>query len=145
MPDRRWRRWRRGTALLCLAACGCGVMRELPRGDYARVPERHDVRIVTQDGRTYAFDRVEMGADSLTGYARKNVEGRFDEFATVRLGLDDVARMSVRSVDWYRTGVLGGVALAAVLAVVLTQANGSSGGTAPGPPRPPPSGPASRR
>ncbi len=138
------RRWRHGAALLCLAGCGCGVMRELPRGDYARVPERHDVRIVTQDGKNYAFDRVQMGADSLTGYARKNVQGRFDEFAAVRLGLDDVARMSVRSVDWYRTGVLGGVALAAVLAVVLTQ-NRSSGEPTSGPPRPPPSGPASRR
>ena len=139
------RRWRCGTALMCLAACGCAVMRDLPRGDYARVPERHDVRIVTRGGEGYTFDRVQLAADTLTGYVRKNVEGSFDEFATVRLGLDDVARMSVRSVDWYRTGVLGGVALAAVLAVVLTQANGSSGDGSPGPPRPPPSGPASRR
>ena len=139
------RRWRRGLALLCLAACGCGVMREVPRSEYARVPERRDVRIVTQHGERYAFDRVQVGADSLTGYARKDVEGSFDEFATMRLGLDDIGRMSVRSVDWYRTGALGGVALAALLVVVLTQANGSSGGGSTPPPKPPPTASVSRR
>ena len=37
-------------AVLCLGACGCSVMKELPRDQYAAVPERHDVRVDMRSG-----------------------------------------------------------------------------------------------
>lgn len=131
------RRMRRLTALACLSACGCSVIRELPRDQYASVPERRDVRVETRSGGRHDFERVRANADSLIGWERREVEGSFDEFEAVRLPLDQVVRMSVRSVDWYRTGLIGGLGLAAALAVVLTRpprsGDGSNGQCGPRP------------
>lgn len=128
--------WRRGVAPLALAAWvagGCTSLREIPRGDYAARPERHDVRVEMQDGRVFELDLMKVDADTLVGYRRRDVEGPFDEFGTVRLPLSEVSRLSVRGVDWYRTGLIGGGVLAAVVAAGLSGSKSSS-------PAPPPSG-----
>jgi len=119
---------RRVAGWLCLAACGCSAMRELPRDQYAVQADRGAVRVVTRTGQKLELERVRVSADSLTGLKRRDVEGRFEEFETVKLGLDDVAGMSVRRVDWYRTGLIGGVAVAVALAAVLSQSGGGGGG-----------------
>ena len=133
------RKIRGAMAMLCLGACGCSVMRELPRDQYAALPERHGVRVGTRSGEHHEFERMVVQGDSLVGYERQDTEGTFEEFRTLRLAFEDVGKMSIRGVDWYRTGLVGGLALGVVLAVVLTQANqGSSGGVVEGPcgPRP---------
>ncbi len=116
-------RWgRRAGVLACLLACGCSVARELPRGEYAARPEREDVVVKTRAGAQYKFERVRVKADSLYGDQRLEVEGSsFDEFRTTALALDDVTALSVRRLDWYRMGLVSGVAAAVVLAAVLTQ------------------------
>jgi hypothetical protein len=120
--------------MLCLGACGCSVMKELPRNQYAAVPERHDVRVDMRSGEHHEFERMAVRGDSLTGYERADSEGSFEEFQSLRLALDDVGKMSVRNVDWYRTGLIGGLALGVVLAIVLTQTGkGSSGDVIIGP------------
>jgi len=123
-----FQRLRGAAAALCLAACGCSVMKEVPRDEYAAQPERKDVRVETRSGERHEFERMVVRGDSLTGYERQDSEGAFEEFETFALALEDVGKMSIRSVDWYRTGLVGGVAAAVALAVVLTQAHkGSSG------------------
>lgn len=128
------RRLRFGLTLLCVGASGCSVLRELPRDQYAAVPERRDVRVETRAGERHDFERIVVRGDSLTGFERTESEGSFEDFQSVRLGFEDIAKMSVRSVDWYRTGIVGGLALGVVLAVVLTQTSkGSSGDVIIGP------------
>jgi hypothetical protein len=133
----RRRRSRSAAAALCLLACGCSVAREIPRDQYAGRPERRHVRVETRAGTRYEFDQVRVAGDSLFGVNREDVEGPFEQYRTVGLPLDEVARMSVRQVDWYRSGLIAGVAGAVVLAAILTQTGGGNGG---GPP-PGPCGP----
>ncbi len=123
----------RGTCLAALAAwlasAGCTTLRELPRADYAARPERKGVRIETREGLVYEFDHATFDPDSLTGYrVRTDVEGPFQEMAVVRVALDDIVRMRTRTVDWYRTGLVGGSVLAGVIAVGLAQ-SAKGGGT----------------
>src|SRR5262245_37280113 len=119
---------RRLAAVLCLLACGCSVAKEIPPGEYAAQPERHNVKVVTRSGEKYEFDRARIAADSLYGYQSVENETSFEEYRVVNIALDQVTRLSVRGVDWYRTGLIAGVAAAAVLAAVLSQqANGSGG------------------
>ncbi len=83
---------------------------------------------MTRSGEKYEFDRARIAADSLYGYQSVDREGSFEEYRIVNIGLDQVVRLSVRGVDWYRTGLIGGLAAAAVLAAVLSeQAQGSGG------------------
>ena len=119
-------------ALLCLFACGCSVAREIPSSEYAAQPERHDVKVVTRSGEKYEFDRARIAADSLYGYQSVDTGGAFEEYRIVNIGLDQVVRLSVRGVDWYRTGLIAGVAAAAVLAAVLSQQGKGSGGDSGG-------------
>jgi len=112
-----------------LASAGCTTLRELPRADYAARPERKGVRIETREGLVYEFDHATFDPDSLTGYrVRTEVEGPFQEMAVVRVALDDIVRMRTRTVDWYRTGLVGGGVLAGVIAVGLAQ-SAKGGGT----------------
>jgi hypothetical protein len=120
---------RRWSALLCLMACGCSVAREIPRDQYAARPERRTVRVETRDSTRYEFERVRVAGDSLYGIQREDVEGPFEQYRTVGLPLDEVARMSMRQLDWYRTGIIAGVAAAVVLAAVLSQVGDESGGS----------------
>lgn len=126
--------FRRAAALLCLAACGCSAMRELPRDEYARQAERRNVRVETSTGESLQFDRVKVSTDTLTGLRQKEVEGAFDEYEQVTMPLAEVRRMSVRQIDWYRTALIGGVGAAVVLAAVLSQSGKSTNGNQdPGP------------
>lgn len=121
------RRNRRMFALACLAACGCSAMREVPRGQYAAVGERSVVRVETNTGARHDLERVRIGPDSLIGLVRRDTELRFEEFDTVRLSLDDVVRMSTRGVDWYRTGLIAGLAAVAAVAIVISQSGSDDG------------------
>jgi hypothetical protein len=108
-----------------LWATGCTSLREIPPADYATQSERKHVRVETREGLVYEFDFARVESDSLIGFRQRNVEGAFEEFVTVRLALDDVQRLSSRSVDWYRTGLVGGGVLAAVVAAGLGASSGN--------------------
>ena len=114
-------------ATLWLAGSGCTALKELPRQEYTAEAEREHVQVETRDGRVYQFDDVRFDADSLYGSARRDVEGYADEFATFDLALDDVQRISTRKIDWYRTGLVGGGLIAALVAAGLSSQSNSSG------------------
>ena len=117
-----------GVALcvLWLLEAGCTALREIPRSEYAAVPERQHVRLQTQEGLTYEFDFVRVEGDSLAGFRRQELPGPVDDYATLRVPLDDVAKLSARGLDWYRTGLIGGGVIAAVVAAGLSSAKNSS-------------------
>ena len=138
MKNRRWPRW-----ILCvawLAGTGCMTLKEVPRSEFAARPERKHVRVTTTEGLVYEFDYVEVAGDTLTGYRERDTESTLPEMATLQIGLNDIDRLSVRGVDWYKTGLIGGGAIAAVVAAGLSNnkndkpaEGGDSGGN---PPRP---------
>ena len=131
-----WKAWPRvAGSLWMLAAAGCTALRDIPRDQFAARDQRKDVHVETRDGLVYEFDFVRVKGDSLVGYRRRDVEGPIDEFATVPLPIDDVARMSARGVDWRRTSLIGGGAVAVIVAAGLSASahnnnngSGSSGG-----------------
>ncbi len=111
------RRGIRGIALSALIlATGCTSLREVPRSEYAAAAERKHVRVVTREGLVYEFDYVAVSGDTLIGYRRQDNETAFEEFATMRVSLDEVTKLSARRLDWYRTGLIGGGVLAALVA-----------------------------
>lgn len=113
-------------AVLAVWVCagGCTALRELPRADYAARPQRKGVRVETREGLVYEFDSATFDPDSLTGYRlRAELEGSVDELAVIRIALDDITRMRTRTVDWYRTGLVGGSVIAGVVAIGLVQAS----------------------
>jgi hypothetical protein len=122
-------------AVLCLSsfASGCTTLRVLPRHEYAVRPERKHIVVETRAGLHYEFESVRFDADSLVGTRRKDVEGTFDEYDSMSVPLEDVAKLSTRQVDWYRTGLIGGTVLAAVLAGAISRAKSGNGGTPTGP------------
>jgi hypothetical protein len=126
-------------ALLLVAAQGCTTLREIPRGEYDREPERRHVRIETREGLRYEFDFARFTADSVTGFRRLDVGGPVDTYAEVSLGYGDLSRLATRRIDWYRTGLIGGGVLAAVVAAGLTATTGGEddGGSGGGGGRPP--------
>ncbi len=129
----------RMAALMCwLGAQGCTSLRELPRRNYAALAERKGVRVETRDRLVYEFDYATFDPDSMTGFRHRNdIEGPVDQVAVVRVALEDIEHLSTRSVDWYRTGLVGGGVLAAVIVAGLAKQNagssdgGSSGGGGP--------------
>lgn len=130
----RWQRWLMATVWgIGLAANGCTSLKEVPRGEFAARPERRQVRVWTTDSLEYELDFARVQNDTLTGYRRRDVQGAVDEFDTLTLPLERVARLSARRIDWYRTGLIGGVSLAAVIAAGLS-GRGSSGGPGGGGP-----------
>jgi hypothetical protein len=130
---------RRGAALRVLLAAawlwtsGCTALREVPRAEYATRAERKHVRVETREGERFEFDVVQFSADSLTGTRRLDTDGSFEQVDEMVLPLERVAKLEARRVDWYRTGLVGGVALAAVLAAALSQAGDNGGGSGGGP------------
>ena len=117
----RWRHWPRlVVAAAWLTSSGCTALREIPRSEYAAVPQRDHVRVETREGLIYEFDYVRVQGDSLVGYRRRDVEGPVEDFVTVPVALDAVGRLSSRGVDWYRTGLIGGGVLAGVIVAGLT-------------------------
>lgn len=104
-----------------LWAAGCTTLREIPPGSYARVDERKHVAVETRDGQQHEFDFARFGSDSLTGFTRRDVEGEFDEYTTLAIQLEAVSKLSARRVDWYRTGLVGGALIAAVVVAAITR------------------------
>ena len=116
-----------------LSASGCSSLVQVPRAQFAAEPTRKNVLIRTESGQQYAFDRVDVTADSLfgTGYQQQTVirsdgETQVDEIATlIRIPLAEVTSLSERKKDWGRTTKWGVGALAAGAFVVAV---GTSGG-----------------
>lgn len=128
----RWPHWVMIAAWL--AGTGCTSLREIPRSEYAAQPERKHVRITTREGLEYEFDYARVEADTLVGYREREVEGIAPEVAMLRIAMDEIATLSVRGVDWYRSGLVGGGVLAAIVAAGLASnaASNSDGGTSGG-------------
>jgi hypothetical protein len=124
--------------LLWIAGAGCTTLREIPRGEYAAVGERRNVRLVTRDGLRYELDFVRFEADTLAGFRRREQEGPIEEFGTVRVPLEDVASLSTRDPDWLRSGLIGGAAILGLAVVGLTR--GGDGGPDSSFPGKPPGG-----
>ena len=80
------------------ATSGCSSLVQVPRAEFASAPERKNVLIRTAEGEQYAFDRVQVTADSLsgTGYQQRTVvrgdgESMIEEVQTqIRLPLDRI-------------------------------------------------------
>jgi hypothetical protein len=126
-----------GLALLCawLVSTGCMTLSEIPRKDFTARAERKGVRVETRDGLVYDFDWAVFAGDTLTGYRNRNdVEGPVDQVAVVRVPFEDVQRVTARELDWRRTGLIGGSAVATALAVGLHAAarNSDNGSTSSG-------------
>jgi len=129
------RGWRVLVLLAWIMGTGCTTLREIPRPEYAERVPRRPIRVVTRDGHSYELDVAKVEADTLVGYVRRDQEGPIDEFDTVRLPLDDVATISARRIDWYRTGLVGGLSMAAIVAAGMARNHHSGGSTSSGCPR----------
>ena len=127
------RGWHVVMLLAWVAGAGCTALREIPRSDYAARAQDRPIRVVTREGLNYELDAAKVEADTLVGYRRRDVQGPIDEFDTVRLPLDEVATISARRIDWYRTGLIGGLSMAAIVAVALSRSRSSGGSTTPQP------------
>lgn len=134
-----WNRTLRAAgAVVLLVANGCTSLREIPRSDYASVSERKNVRLVTRDGLEYEFDFARFSSDSMTGFRQQPIEGVLDNYAIFSLPYGGIQKLSTRRVDWYRTGLIGGGVLAAVVVAGLStqgtetdSGEGSGGGVRP--------------
>ena len=113
------RGWHVVMLLAWVAGSGCTALREIPRSDYVARAQDRPLRVVTREGLSYELDGGKIEADTLVGYRRRDVEGPIDEFETLRLPLDEVATISARRIDWYRTGLVGGLSMAAIVAVAI--------------------------
>jgi hypothetical protein len=117
-------------ACLALASSGCSSLRELARSDYLDKPERRDVRVLTRDGLEYEFDYARVQGDSLVGYRSRNVEGSVEDFAVLPIAFEDIGHLSVRSLDWGRTLLVGGgVVVAGALIGLAASAAKDNGST----------------
>lgn len=119
-------------ATLWLVTPGCTSLREIPRGRLGERPEHRQVRLVTVEGLQYELDFARVRNDSLIGFRRRDVEGAVEEYDTVAFPLERVARLSARRIDWYRTGLVGGIALAAVIAAGLSARGDDGAGSGDG-------------
>lgn len=116
-------RWRSplaaAMATLLVAGTGCTSLREIPPSQYQQKPERQNVRVTTKEGLVYEFDFARLEGDTLVGFRQRDVPGVAQDFATLRIPLDEVSRLYARSVDWLKTGgiaaaVVAGVAVAGI-------------------------------
>ena len=129
--------FRRWAAVILLGAAGCTSLRQIPPSDFDSEPERKNVRLQTKDGLVYEFDFVRVAADTLTGFRSRNNEGLFEDYAAVRVPLTDVSQLETRSVDWYRSGLMGAGLIAAVIVVGAKAAGKSDEGNSGGGGKPP--------
>ena len=143
---------RAGLALLVVLPTGCTAMRPLPRTEYAALEERRDVVVETAGGERIEFESVRVTGDTLTGWREReprpepsgpagsdpapDLPPELPEQRT--LVLDQVTSMSVKRVDWRRTGAAIGVVVAGVLAYVLTRGGDEGSDGSDGPVKPPP-------
>jgi hypothetical protein len=120
--------------LVWLSSSGCSALAELPRAEQADGTRHKNVEVITVDGLRYDLDSIEIKADSLIGYRRRDVEGPFDDFAVVRLGQDEVAHVYARRLDWLRTSLVvgGAAATVAVIGLAASNKNSNNGSTSGG-------------
>jgi hypothetical protein len=130
------RGWHVLVLLAWVAGSGCTALREIPRSEYAARAQDRPIRVVTREGLGYELDAAKVEADTLVGYRRRDVQGPIDEFDTVRLPLDQVATISARRIDWYRTGVVGGLSMAAIVIGAVRIGRKNTGTTTPDTPSP---------
>jgi len=125
---------------LC-AGIGCSVMVQVPRSQFASLGERKNVRIHTQSGEEYAFDRVQVSADSLSGLGyqqrlvtRADGDNEIDEMATrVSVPLADISTMEERKKSWKSASRWGiGVAAATAFVVAVGSHVGNHDNAQPG-------------
>jgi hypothetical protein len=102
-------------ALSLLASTGCTTIREIPRDDYDAAPERHHVVVVTRDGTRQEFDYARVAGDTLTGFAERDNESGITEYRSVAIPLDDIEHLSAKRLDWYRSALVAGASLGAVI------------------------------
>ena len=115
------------------ATSGCTALQEIPRTQYTAVPERKSVRVMTRDSLSYEFDYATVQNDTLTGFRRQESSGPAEEYSSLAFPLENIEHLSARRVDWYRTGLIGGVGILAVAAGGLAKSNGSlTGRQSPG-------------
>ena len=128
-------------ALGALTLGGCSSLVQVPRSDFAAVPERKDVRVRTQQGEEYAFDQIKVSADSLTGIGyqqrlvtRSDGETEIDEMAThVSVSLADVVNMEVKKRNWKSAARWGlGAAAASAFVVAVGSNTGNHDNAQPG-------------
>lgn len=121
---------------LWVVGSGCTTLREIPRATYSDLPERKGVRVETKDGLVYDFDYATFSGDSLTGFRhRSDIEGPVDQTVSFRIAFDDIDHLTTRKLDWYRTGLVSGTALAGILVAGLGPANrppDTGGSSSPG-------------
>lgn len=122
---------------LWLAGSGCTSLREIPRTEYAARPERKYVHVMTRRGLAYEFDYIQIKGDTLVGYRRRDVEGSIEDYDSLPLALDDVAKLEARQIDWTRTSLLGAAGVAVVVAAGMRVASQNSGGESSGGGKPP--------
>jgi hypothetical protein len=115
------RGWHVVMLLAWIAGSGCTALREIPRSEYAGRAQRRPIQVLTREGLKYELDEARIEADTLVGYRRRDVQGPIDEFDTLRLPLDQVGTISARRIDWYRTGAIGALSMAAIVAVGLNR------------------------
>ena len=106
-------------ALGWLGITGCTTLRELPPGSYAKAAERKRVEVDTRDGQHHEFKFARFGSDTLIGFVPGSNEGQFAEYTEVAIPFESVAKLSVRRVEWYRTGLIGGATLTVVFLAAL--------------------------
>ena len=112
------------------AASGCTSLQEIPRTEYTALNERRAVRVLTRDSLSYEFDYATITRDSLVGFRRNDVEsgGPVPEYSSLAMPLENIERLSARKVDWYRTGLIGGLGVLAVAGAGLAKNAASNGG-----------------
>ena len=105
------------------AASGCTTLQEIPRTEYTAENERHEVRVLTRDSLSYEFDYAMIRGDTLTGFRRQDVEdqGPVPVYSSLAMPLDNIEKLSARRVDWYRTGLIGGLGVLAVAGAGLAK------------------------
>ncbi len=119
------------------AASGCTTLQEIPRTEYTALNERREVRVLTRDSLSYEFDYALIRGDTLTGYRRQDQEdqGPVPVYSSFAMPLGNVEKLSARRLDWYRTGLVGGLGVLVVAGAGLAKnaisdrgANTSGGG-----------------
>jgi hypothetical protein len=124
------------SALVLLPACSS--LHEIPREELADQPETRDVVVQMKNGERRAFDSARFGPDSLWGYNQSEESGDVPELSTTPMSLNDVTEVSIRHLDWYKTGLGVGAALGLALGVVLSVRNQKQTGGEGTPVKPPP-------
>ena len=103
------------------AASGCTTLQEIPRTEYTAVAERKSVQVLTRDSLNYEFDYATISGDTLTGFRRQEDGGPAAQYASMVLPLENIEKLSARRLDWYRTGLVGGVGILTVAGAGLAK------------------------